>query len=41
MEEVDSGRRLTENWLGEAEEVVERAMKMQLKISIPKARYIA
>lgn len=39
---MDSGRRLAENWLGEAEEeVVERAMKMQLKICIPNAQYIA
>lgn len=38
---MDSGRRLTENWLGEPEEAVERAMKMQLRISIRKAQYIA
>lgn len=40
MEEVDIGRQLTKNWLGETE-VVERAMKMQLKICIPNAQYIA
>lgn len=38
---MDSGRRHTENWRGAAEEVVERAMKMQLKISILNAQYIA
>lgn len=41
MEEVDSGKRFTENWLGEAEEVLERTMKMQLQISIPNAQYTA
>lgn len=38
---MDSERRRAENWPGEPEEVVERAMKMQLRISIPKAQYIA
>lgn len=41
MDEVDSGRLLTQNLLGEAEEVVGRAMKMQLKMCIANAQYIA
>lgn len=35
------GQWLTENEVGESEEVVERAMKTQLNISISKAQYIA
>lgn len=40
MEEVDIGRQLTKNWLGEAE-VVGCAMKMQFKICILNVQYIA
>lgn len=38
---VDRGRPLAENWLGKAEIVIERAMKMLLQICIPYAQYIS
>lgn len=41
MRDGRGGQWEAENWLGETEEAVECAMKMQLKISIPKAQCIA